>query len=270
MPAKSAMNWTTAQRYVRLRSRSVWRLPSCNRAAMRSFNLACFAANIRNLCVQRVMAMLALSLPTRSNVSHAIFTGCQRPRAKEDRSVRRPRLPADESFVRSNRSSTFATPRLSGEPMSDFQEARRQFLKATGLAAGAIVLSPGESLVHLSARNPCIAQAAAAHDDSSAADYTLHIKESPIEIAPKRIISLKSYNGQFPGPLLRPSLLGSGDGGGGDVTSGIHLPRWRSTRKEVVRLGWGPNQIKTKKAGLNNSDGCRPPQPLFPIRIFPP
>jgi FtsP/CotA-like multicopper oxidase with cupredoxin domain len=86
--------------------------------------------------------------------------------------------------------------------MSDFQEARRQFLKATGLAAGAIVLSPGESLAHLSARNACIAQAAA-HDDSSAADYTLHVKESPIEIAPKRIISLKSYNGQFPGPLLR-------------------------------------------------------------------
>ena len=86
--------------------------------------------------------------------------------------------------------------------MSDFQEARRQFLKATGLAAGAVILSPGESLAHLSPRNPCIAQAAA-HDDLSAADYTLHIKESPIEIAPKRIISLKSYNGQFPGPLLR-------------------------------------------------------------------
>jgi FtsP/CotA-like multicopper oxidase with cupredoxin domain len=87
--------------------------------------------------------------------------------------------------------------------MSDFQEARRRFLKATGLAAGAIVLSPRESPAHLSARNPCIARAAAAHDDSSAANYTLHIQESPIEIAPKRIISLKSYNGQFPGPLLR-------------------------------------------------------------------
>ncbi|MGB7754043.1 MAG: multicopper oxidase domain-containing protein, partial [Candidatus Acidiferrales bacterium] len=31
----------------------------------------------------------------------------------------------------------------------------------------------------------------------------MHIKESPIEIAPKRIISAASYNGQFPGPLLR-------------------------------------------------------------------
>ena len=34
-------------------------------------------------------------------------------------------------------------------------------------------------------------------------DYTLHIKASPIEIAPKRIISVTTYNGQFPGPLLR-------------------------------------------------------------------
>lgn len=37
----------------------------------------------------------------------------------------------------------------------------------------------------------------------SPADYTLHIKASPIEIAPKRIISALTYNGQFPGPLLR-------------------------------------------------------------------
>jgi len=34
-------------------------------------------------------------------------------------------------------------------------------------------------------------------------DYTLHIKTSPIEIAPKRIVSAITYNGEFPGPLLR-------------------------------------------------------------------
>jgi FtsP/CotA-like multicopper oxidase with cupredoxin domain len=39
--------------------------------------------------------------------------------------------------------------------------------------------------------------------EDQAADYTLHIKDSPIEIAPKRIISAITYNGQFPGPLLR-------------------------------------------------------------------
>lgn len=35
------------------------------------------------------------------------------------------------------------------------------------------------------------------------ADYTIHIKNSPIEIAPNRIISATTYNGQFPGPLIR-------------------------------------------------------------------
>jgi len=39
--------------------------------------------------------------------------------------------------------------------------------------------------------------------DQKDADYTLHITISPIEIAPKRIISATVYNGQFPGPLLR-------------------------------------------------------------------
>ena len=36
-----------------------------------------------------------------------------------------------------------------------------------------------------------------------AADYTLRIGASAIEIAPKRIVSAITYNGQFPGPLLR-------------------------------------------------------------------
>lgn len=87
--------------------------------------------------------------------------------------------------------------------MKDFEEARRQFLKATGYAAGALLLSPRGSLAHIAVSKPHIAQAEAAQNVSSAAAYTLPIKESPVEIAPKRIISLKTYNGQFPGPLLR-------------------------------------------------------------------
>ena len=39
--------------------------------------------------------------------------------------------------------------------------------------------------------------------ESSLPDYTLHIETSPVEIAPNRILSMTSYNGQFPGPLLR-------------------------------------------------------------------
>jgi FtsP/CotA-like multicopper oxidase with cupredoxin domain len=39
--------------------------------------------------------------------------------------------------------------------------------------------------------------------DGKAADYTVRIRVSPIEIAPKRIVSVTNYNGQFPGPLMR-------------------------------------------------------------------
>src|ERR1700676_2179122 len=35
------------------------------------------------------------------------------------------------------------------------------------------------------------------------ADYVLRIAATPIEIAPKHIVSTVTYNGQFPGPLLR-------------------------------------------------------------------
>src|SRR5579872_4144160 len=40
-------------------------------------------------------------------------------------------------------------------------------------------------------------------DQDQAADYALRIKASAIEIAPRKIISAITYNGQFPGPLLR-------------------------------------------------------------------
>ena len=39
--------------------------------------------------------------------------------------------------------------------------------------------------------------------DDSQADYTLTIATKPIELAPHRIVSVTTYNGQFPGPLLR-------------------------------------------------------------------
>jgi FtsP/CotA-like multicopper oxidase with cupredoxin domain len=42
-----------------------------------------------------------------------------------------------------------------------------------------------------------------ASSDTDSPDYALHIKTSPIEIAPRKIISATTYNGQFPGPLLR-------------------------------------------------------------------
>ncbi|MGB9464536.1 MAG: multicopper oxidase domain-containing protein [Candidatus Acidiferrum sp.] len=86
--------------------------------------------------------------------------------------------------------------------MNNFAESRRRFLKTTGLAAGALLLSPKGS----PAQPESIAQSSgsgATPSDFVDADYTLHIKTSPIEIAPNRIISATTYNGQFPGPLLR-------------------------------------------------------------------
>ena len=46
---------------------------------------------------------------------------------------------------------------------------------------------------------------AASHSKEAAgpADYTLTIAVKPVELAPNRIISTTTYNGQFPGPLLR-------------------------------------------------------------------
>jgi FtsP/CotA-like multicopper oxidase with cupredoxin domain len=38
---------------------------------------------------------------------------------------------------------------------------------------------------------------------SGSADYTLRIGVTPVELAPDRIVSVTTYNGQFPGPLLR-------------------------------------------------------------------
>jgi FtsP/CotA-like multicopper oxidase with cupredoxin domain len=77
--------------------------------------------------------------------------------------------------------------------VGEFVKSRREFLKATSLTAGAMLLP----------RQDFLAGALASPASDAPADYTLHIKASPVEIAPKRIVSAVTYNGQFPGPLLR-------------------------------------------------------------------
>src|SRR6266481_614024 len=72
---------------------------------------------------------------------------------------------------------------------------RRRFLTGTGGFAGV-------ELARASLQLPFSAFIAGSQDQTRA-DYTLHIKTSPVEIASKRIISAITYNGQFPGPLLR-------------------------------------------------------------------
>ncbi len=79
--------------------------------------------------------------------------------------------------------------------MSSKQKSRREFLKATGLTTGALLLSSNRAAAEASAK--------AAQSESGPADYTIRIQAVPIEIAPGEILSTITYNGQFPGPLLR-------------------------------------------------------------------
>jgi FtsP/CotA-like multicopper oxidase with cupredoxin domain len=79
--------------------------------------------------------------------------------------------------------------------MNRRSESRREFLHIAGMAMGAALL-------------PCPVfgpqqRASPAAGGNAKADYTIHIATAPIEIAADRIVSLTSYNGQFPGPLLR-------------------------------------------------------------------
>jgi FtsP/CotA-like multicopper oxidase with cupredoxin domain len=79
--------------------------------------------------------------------------------------------------------------------MSSSFVSRRKFMTSAGAVAGfGIVSTRNFARGLLSSVFPAQGQAV---------DYTLHIGTSAIEIAPKRIISAVTYNGQFPGPLLR-------------------------------------------------------------------
>ncbi|MFZ0808740.1 MAG: multicopper oxidase domain-containing protein [Candidatus Sulfotelmatobacter sp.] len=86
--------------------------------------------------------------------------------------------------------------------MNSSDESRRSFLRKAASTAAAALLSP-YALSQNSAPSPQNAPASAPISAPDKADYTLHIKTSAIEIAPNRILSLTSYDGQFPGPLLR-------------------------------------------------------------------
>jgi FtsP/CotA-like multicopper oxidase with cupredoxin domain len=79
--------------------------------------------------------------------------------------------------------------------MNRTHPSRRDFLKSVAVAAGSSVALP-----RLLGRTSPTQNAV---PDSSPADYVLTIATKPIELAPNRIISVTTYNGQFPGPLLR-------------------------------------------------------------------
>jgi FtsP/CotA-like multicopper oxidase with cupredoxin domain len=81
-------------------------------------------------------------------------------------------------------------------PMKSSPSTRREFFKTAGATAGAALIPPnffassdsGQEQQAASGGNP---------------DYTLRIRKSLVEIGKDKLLSTTTYNGQFPGPLLR-------------------------------------------------------------------
>lgn len=86
--------------------------------------------------------------------------------------------------------------------MSEDVSSRRNFLKLAGVAMGAGLFDSRAYLSQL-ALAPSLPGQTLVKSEADAANYSLRIASAPIEIAPKRIVSAITYNGQFPGPLLR-------------------------------------------------------------------
>ncbi len=86
--------------------------------------------------------------------------------------------------------------------MTNRVDSRRKFLKTLGAGAGALMLFSENSLAQ-AAFATLQNKTSPLPNESDSADFTLHIQTSPVEIAPNRIISATTYNGRFPGPLLR-------------------------------------------------------------------
>jgi FtsP/CotA-like multicopper oxidase with cupredoxin domain len=80
---------------------------------------------------------------------------------------------------------------------------RRTFLARAGAAAVATSLSRGKVARSVTEAAAANGERRGAQASSGSADYTTHIQASAVEIAPNRIVSATTYNGQFPGPLLR-------------------------------------------------------------------
>jgi FtsP/CotA-like multicopper oxidase with cupredoxin domain len=77
--------------------------------------------------------------------------------------------------------------------------SRRDFLKLAGTVAGARLLLPAIAF----ADSPQLTAHVLGFSDAASADCILRIAAASIEIAPNQIVSAITYNGQFPGPLLR-------------------------------------------------------------------
>ncbi len=82
---------------------------------------------------------------------------------------------------------------------------RRKFIRSAGMVLPLAAVHPASAIEELTNANaPSVEKKAALLADSQQkADYTIHIGTGLIEVGPQHIVSTITYNGQFPGPLLR-------------------------------------------------------------------
>lgn len=78
--------------------------------------------------------------------------------------------------------------------MNPMDLSRRNFVRAVAVTTATSLLRP-RPLLGIQTASPDAAD--------FKPDYALRIATTPVELAPNRIISTTTYNGQFPGPLLR-------------------------------------------------------------------
>ena len=78
--------------------------------------------------------------------------------------------------------------------MNGLDHSRRKFLSTAPALVGSALLGGRAGFAWTADGN---------QEPETKADYSLTIATQPIELAPNRIVSVTTYNGQFPGPLLR-------------------------------------------------------------------
>ena len=81
---------------------------------------------------------------------------------------------------------------------------RRKFLQWSGSVIPLAGVLPTKAMEHIDREKPeSIKQSEQIIQPGESADYTIRINTGLIEVGPQQIISTTTYNGQFPGPLLR-------------------------------------------------------------------
>src|SRR6185503_21054487 len=73
---------------------------------------------------------------------------------------------------------------------------------ASALLGGTTAMTGAQSQPRRPTPSPAPASSSAS-ETAGRADYVLRIATSLVELGPDTIVSTKTYNGQFPGPLLR-------------------------------------------------------------------